>query len=210
VAKIDFQWLSVTFSDFLSDFQWHLVTFSDFQWLSVTFSDFQWLSVTFSDFQWLSWPAHLLDEGVSSREDASTSWPSSSGLRGRRRTYLTILESADNALFKMVRYVFLLPLSDEQATFFYMSNWSNLAKHWCCIYVLECNINVATLSKYKPELFGRPSPSPSPRTSLKSADSDFENTSDSDSACLFVCLRIYTVKKSTFHKKIPKFQFFLF
>jgi hypothetical protein len=31
-------------------------------------------------------------------------------------------------------------------------------------------------------LFGRPSP----RTSLKSADSDFENTSDSDSACLFV------------------------
>jgi hypothetical protein len=26
---------------------------------------------------------------------------------------------------------------------------------------------------------------------------------------LFVCLRIYTVKKSTFHKKIPKFQFFL-
>jgi hypothetical protein len=37
-----------------------------------------------------------------------------------------------------------------------------------------------------PELFGRPSPSP--RTSLKSADSDFENTSDldSDSACLFV------------------------
>jgi hypothetical protein len=46
--------------------------------------------------------------------------------------------------------------------------------------------------------------------SPKSADSDFENTSDSDSACLFVCLfvclRIYTVKKSTFHKKIPKFQ----
>jgi hypothetical protein len=56
----------------------------------------------------------------------------------------------------------------------------------------------------KAELFGRPSLSP--RTSLKSADSDFENTSDSDSACLFVCLRIYTVKKSTFHKKNPKFQ----
>jgi hypothetical protein len=34
------------------------------------------------------------------------------------------------------------------------------------------------------ELFGRPSPSP--RTSLKSADSDFETTLDSDSACLFV------------------------
>jgi hypothetical protein len=36
------------------------------------------------------------------------------------------------------------------------------------------------------ELFGRPSPSL--RTSLKSADSDFENPSDSDSdsACLFV------------------------
>jgi hypothetical protein len=47
---------------------------------------------------------HLLDEGVSSREDASTSWPSSSGLRGHRKT---ILESADNALFKMVRFVLL-------------------------------------------------------------------------------------------------------
>jgi hypothetical protein len=36
----------------------------------------------------------------------------------------------------------------------------------------------------KAELFGRPSP----RTSLKSADSDFKNPSDSDSdsACLFV------------------------
>jgi hypothetical protein len=38
----------------------------------------------------LFWPVHLLSEDVSSREDASTSWPSSSGLRGRRRTYLTI------------------------------------------------------------------------------------------------------------------------
>jgi hypothetical protein len=28
----------------------------------------------------------------------------SSGLRGHKRTYLTILESADHALFKMVRY----------------------------------------------------------------------------------------------------------
>jgi hypothetical protein len=44
----------------------------------------------------------LLSEGVPSREDASTSWPSSSGLRGHRKTYLTILESADHALFKMV------------------------------------------------------------------------------------------------------------
>jgi hypothetical protein len=56
---------------------------------------------------------HLLSEGVPSREDASTSWPSSSGLRGHRRTYLTILESADNALFKMVRYVLLRPLRPE-------------------------------------------------------------------------------------------------
>jgi hypothetical protein len=38
---------------------------------------------------------------------------SSSGLRGHRRTYLTILESADHALFKMVRYVLLRPLRPE-------------------------------------------------------------------------------------------------
>jgi hypothetical protein len=59
--------------------------------------------------------------------------------------------------------------------------------------------------KFLSELFGRPSPSP--RT-----DSDFETTSDSDSdsACLFVYAFIYTVNKSTFHKKIPKFQFFFF
>jgi hypothetical protein len=37
----------------------------------------------------------------------------SSGLRGHRRTYLTILESADLALFKMVRYVLLQPLRPE-------------------------------------------------------------------------------------------------
>jgi hypothetical protein len=37
----------------------------------------------------------------------------SSGLRGHRRTNLTILESADHALFKMVRYVLLQPLSPE-------------------------------------------------------------------------------------------------
>jgi hypothetical protein len=53
------------------------------------------------------WPVHLLEKDVSSREDASTSWPSSSGLRGRRRTCLTILESADHALSKIVRYVLL-------------------------------------------------------------------------------------------------------
>jgi hypothetical protein len=35
---------------------------------------------------------------------------SSSGLRGHRSTYLTILESADHALFKIVRYVLLRPL----------------------------------------------------------------------------------------------------
>jgi hypothetical protein len=38
---------------------------------------------------------------------------SSSGLRGHRRTYLTILKSADHALFKMVRYVLLRPLRPE-------------------------------------------------------------------------------------------------
>jgi hypothetical protein len=63
------------------------------------------------------WPGccvvHLLSEGVPSREDASTSWPSSSGLRHHRRTYLTILKSADHALFKMVRYVLLRPLRPE-------------------------------------------------------------------------------------------------
>jgi hypothetical protein len=38
---------------------------------------------------------------------------SSSGLRGHRRTYLTILESAGHALFKVVRYVLLRPLRPE-------------------------------------------------------------------------------------------------
>jgi hypothetical protein len=38
---------------------------------------------------------------------------SSSGLRGHKRTYLTILESADHALFKMARYVLLRPLRPE-------------------------------------------------------------------------------------------------
>jgi hypothetical protein len=44
---------------------------------------------------------------------AYTSWPSSSGLRGRRRTYLTIFELADHALLKMVKYVFLCLLRPE-------------------------------------------------------------------------------------------------
>jgi hypothetical protein len=38
---------------------------------------------------------------------------SSSNLRGHKRTYPTILESADHALFKMVRYVLLRPLRPE-------------------------------------------------------------------------------------------------
>jgi hypothetical protein len=39
-------------------------------------------------------PIHLLGEDASWREDASTSWSSRSSLRGRRRTYLSILELA--------------------------------------------------------------------------------------------------------------------
>jgi hypothetical protein len=38
---------------------------------------------------------------------------SSYSLRGHKRTYLSILESADHALFKMVRYVLLPPLRPE-------------------------------------------------------------------------------------------------
>jgi hypothetical protein len=56
---------------------------------------------------------YLQGADTPSREDDSTSWPSSSGLRGHRRTYRTILESAENALFKMVRQVFLRPLRPE-------------------------------------------------------------------------------------------------
>jgi hypothetical protein len=37
----------------------------------------------------------------------------SSNLRGHKRTYPTILELADHALFKMVRYVLLRPLRPE-------------------------------------------------------------------------------------------------
>jgi hypothetical protein len=43
----------------------------------------------------------------------SSSWPSSSGLRGRRRTYHTLLKLADHALCKMVKYVLLRPLRPE-------------------------------------------------------------------------------------------------
>jgi hypothetical protein len=46
---------------------------------------------------------------------ASTSWPSSSGLLGHRRTYHTILESADHAIFKMVRYVLDPATSEAEA-----------------------------------------------------------------------------------------------
>jgi hypothetical protein len=46
------------------------------------------------------WPVHPLDEEVSSREDASTSWPSNFSLRGRGRTYITILELAEHAFLK--------------------------------------------------------------------------------------------------------------
>jgi hypothetical protein len=59
------------------------------------------------------WLVHLLGEDVSSR-DTSASWPSSSGLTGHRRTYLTILESSDHVLFKMVRYTSSREV-DEQA-----------------------------------------------------------------------------------------------
>jgi hypothetical protein len=41
----------------------------------------------------------------------------SSGLRGHRRTYFTNLESADHALFKMVRYVLLRRLRPELKAF---------------------------------------------------------------------------------------------
>jgi hypothetical protein len=67
----------------------------------------------------MQWPVHLLGEDVSSREDLSSredtsaSWPPNPSLIGHRRTYLTILESADHALFKMERYILLRPLRPE-------------------------------------------------------------------------------------------------
>jgi hypothetical protein len=61
------------------------------------------------------WPVDLLSEDVSSREDAPTSWPSSSGLSEvtGSEDLPYHFESADNALLKMVRYVFLRPLRPE-------------------------------------------------------------------------------------------------
>jgi hypothetical protein len=59
---------------------------------------------------WLKWPVHLLGEDVSSREDASTSWPSSSGLRGRRRSYLTILELPFKKMVRLNQGSILGPL----------------------------------------------------------------------------------------------------
>jgi hypothetical protein len=47
------------------------------------------------------------------RQPSAMSADDSSGLRGHRRTNLTIFESADHALFKMVRYVLLRPLRPE-------------------------------------------------------------------------------------------------
>jgi hypothetical protein len=50
---------------------------------------------------------------VDGQDVKKTPRPSSSDLRGRRRTYLTILELADHALFKMVTYVLLCLLRPE-------------------------------------------------------------------------------------------------
>jgi hypothetical protein len=49
-------------------------------------------------------------------DNYATSWPSSSGLRGRTKTYLPYhfkIGRPGHALFKMVRYVFLRPLRPE-------------------------------------------------------------------------------------------------
>jgi hypothetical protein len=51
--------------------------------------------------------------GPAGRVKTNKQMTSRSGLRGHRRTYLTILESADHALFKMVRYVLMRPLRPE-------------------------------------------------------------------------------------------------
>jgi hypothetical protein len=61
---------------------------------------------------------HLLSKGLPLRVFAGRHvfvLASSSGLRGHKRTYLTLLESVDHALFKMVRYVLriLQPLRPE-------------------------------------------------------------------------------------------------
>jgi hypothetical protein len=46
-------------------------------------------------------------------DDQAKYWPSSSGLRGRRKTYLIILKRAWSANLKMVWYVLLRPLRPE-------------------------------------------------------------------------------------------------
>jgi hypothetical protein len=64
-------------------------------------------------------------------DDASlncSSWISNSGLRGRRRTYLTIFKRAWSANFKMVWYILLRHLRSEldgRQSF----SWSSLRKH---------------------------------------------------------------------------------
>jgi hypothetical protein len=55
---------------------------------------------------------------------------SSSGLRGHVRTNLTIIESADHALFKMVRYVLLRPLRPEPDGQDPFQTFQTLAKHF--------------------------------------------------------------------------------
>jgi hypothetical protein len=67
----------------------------------------------FPNFERLSKIAHCIGTCISPYKIYSSSWPSSSGLRGRRTTYHTIFKLADHALFKMVRYVFLRPLRPE-------------------------------------------------------------------------------------------------
>jgi hypothetical protein len=68
-------------------------------------------------------------------------WPSSSGLRGRRRTYHTILKLTDHALSKMVRYVLLWPLRPE------LARWPRSISNWWCL----CQ------TRKTPTLDGRPS-----------------------------------------------------
>jgi hypothetical protein len=59
------------------------------------------------------WPVHLVWMTARLQQDTFFVLASSFGLRGHKKAYLTILESADHALFKMVRYVLLRPLRPE-------------------------------------------------------------------------------------------------
>jgi hypothetical protein len=80
-------------------------------------------------FHW--WDPHLEAYNCAGFDDASlnwSSWISNSGLRGSRRTYLTILKRTWSANFKMVWYILLRPLRPEldgRPSF----GWSNLRKH---------------------------------------------------------------------------------